>query len=124
MCSLKEFCCQNLECSDYGKRGIGNLRKHGWSSKKQGIRMLYCRSCKTYFSERKGTALEGSRLPQEKAESVLEHVQEGCGVRQTARLVKVNKNTVSRLALKAGEHARDVHDELVAFSPTNPGGSV
>ena len=124
MHSLKEFCCQNLKCSDYGKRGVGNLRPHGWSSKKQGIRMLYCRSCKTYFSERKGTALEDSRLPQEKAESVLEHVQEGCGVRQTARLVKVDKNTVSRLALKAGEHARDVHDELVAFSPTNPGGSV
>ena len=22
---LSRFCCQNQECSDYGKRGVGNL---------------------------------------------------------------------------------------------------
>lgn len=124
MRSLKDFFCQNLECVDWGKRDAGNLRQHGWSSKRQQIRLLYCRSCGSYFSERKGTALEDSRLPQQKAESVLEHIQEGCGVRQSARLVKVNKNTVSRLTLKAGEHAYNLHDELVAFSPADPRDSV
>ena len=114
---IEEFCCQNNQCPDYGKRDTGNLRQHGWSSRKKGIRMLYCRTCKKYFSERKGTALWQCRLPDEKAVCVLEHVAEGCGVRQTARLVKVNRNTVSRLIGVAGEHARRVHDELVAFSP-------
>jgi transposase-like protein len=117
MRGIEEFCCQNLDCADHGKRGAGNLRQHGWSSKKQGIRMLYCRTCKTYFSERKGTALEGSRLPIEKAISVLEHLQDNCGVRQTSRLVKVSTGTVSRLISKAGVHAQAAHDELVADSP-------
>jgi hypothetical protein len=36
----------------------------------------------------------------------------------------VNKNTVVRLALAAGRHAQLVHDERVAFSPSDPGGPV
>ena len=42
---------------------------------------------------------------------------EGCGVRKTARLVKVHPDTVSRYSRAAGEHARAAHDELVARSP-------
>jgi transposase-like protein len=54
----------------------------------------------------------------------LQHLQESCGVRQTGRLVGVNKNTVIRLAVLAGQHAQQLHDELVAFSPKDPGGAV
>lgn len=114
---IEELCCQNSECPDSGKRGAGNLRWHGWSSRKQNIRTVHCRTCKTYFSERKGTALWGVRLPEEKALAVLAHVAEGCGVRQTARLVKVDKNTVCRLTMAAGEHARRVHEDRVPVSP-------
>jgi len=121
---IEEFCCQNSDCPDYGRRGAGNLRWHGWSSKKSKIRTLYCRTCEGYFSERRGTALWQSRLPQEKAISVLQHVAEGCGVRQTARLVKVDKNTVCRLVAIAGGQAKQMHEELVAFSPQDPGGPV
>lgn len=83
-------------------------------------RLLYCRVCKARFSEFKGTPLFNSRLPHEKALAILEHLAEGCGVRQTARLVGVNKDTVTRLALLAGSHARDAHEELVAFYPPDP----
>jgi hypothetical protein len=31
---------------------------------------------------------------------------------------------VLRLAAVAGQHAHDLHDELVAFSPSNPRGPV
>ena len=78
---------------------------------------LYCRTCKTYFSERKGSALWHSRLPEEKAGSVLEHIADGCGVRQTARLVKVHRDTVCRLNRQAGDHAARTHDEVVSVSP-------
>src|SRR5262249_58161372 len=80
-------------------------------------RMLRCRTCKTRFSERKGPPLFDARLPPEKVESVLEHVAEGCGVRQTGRLCRVAPNTVARYSRLAGEHARDAHDELAAGSP-------
>jgi hypothetical protein len=42
-------------------------------------------------------------------------------MRQTARLTGVDKDTVVRYALRAGEHAQQSHDELVAFSPLYPG---
>ena len=114
---LEAFCCQHSSCPDYGQRGVGNLRWHGWSSTKNQIRMLYCRTCKTYFSERKGSALWQSRLPEAQAVSVLEHIADGCGVRQTARLVKVHRDTVSRLNRQAGDHAARTHEEVMPISP-------
>ena len=42
------------------------------------------------------------------------------GVRAIARLVGVNRNTVIRYSRLAGPHARLLHDEFVAFSPSNP----
>jgi hypothetical protein len=41
-------------------------------------------------------------------------------VRSTARLVGVNPNTVVRYCRLAGPHAAQLHDEFVAFSPSNP----
>ena len=69
-------------------------------------------------------ALYRCKLPEDRAVSVLQHLQEDCGVRQTSRLVGVNKNTVVRLAVVAGQHAQQVHDELVALSPPNEGSPV
>jgi transposase-like protein len=116
---LSIFCCQNQECPDYGRRDHGNLTVCARYGPHQR-RLLYCRSCKARFSERKGTPLFDSRLPPEKVVAVLEHIAEGCGVRQTGRLCGVDKNTVVRYSLLAGDHAEQLHDELVAFSPKDP----
>ena len=64
---LSRFCCQEPSCPDYGKRDHGNLSVCGRYGKAQPIRLLYCRSCKARFSERKGTPLFRSCLPEEKA---------------------------------------------------------
>ena len=124
MDDLENFCCQNPECSDYGRRGLGNLRVCFRNGPNQQRRVLACRTCQYRFSERKGTALYRCKLPQDKALSVLQHLQESCGVRQTSRLVRVNKSTVVRLAVVAGQHAQQVHDEVVAFSPSDAGSAV
>jgi transposase-like protein len=116
MDDLSQFCCQNPACADYGLRGRDNLRV-GFRYGKQRRRLLVCRTCQARFSERKGTALFATRLPQEQAVAVFQHLREGCGVRQTGRLVGVDKDTVGRYAVKAGTHAKDTHDEVVAFSP-------
>lgn len=119
MDDLKTFCCQNPECADYGRRGLDNLRVCFRYGTGKATRVLACRTCQQRFSERKGSALYRCKLPEDKAVSVLHHLQEDCGVRQTSRLVGVNKNTVVRLAVAAGRHAQQVHDELVALSPPN-----
>ena len=122
MDDLTPFCCQNPDCPLHGRRGAGNLSVRDRYGKRKQIRLLSCHACKARFSERKGTALFHSCLPQEKAVSVLQHLVEGNGVRQTERLTGVHRDTVMRLARRAGEQARDVHDEVVAFSPRDPRG--
>jgi len=124
MDELQNFCCQNPDCPDYGQRGRGNLRVAFRYGPAKQRRYLACRTCQHRFSERQGTALFDCRLPEDKAVSVLAHLQEGVGIRKTSRLTGVNKNTVVRLALQAGRHAQHLHDEFVAFSPSDPGGAV
>jgi transposase-like protein len=124
MQALSRFCCQNKRCPDYGKRNADNLTVCGRFGKNSHIRLLYCRTCKKRFSERKGTPLFRMKLDETKAVSLLEHVSESCGVRKTGRLVGVNRNTVMRYSRLAGEHAKKLHDELVAFSPKDHGGSI
>ncbi len=123
MDNLALFCCQYPDCLDYGKRGHGNLTVCGhYGTQKR--RLLYCKSCKARFSERKGTPLFDSHLAEDKVRALLAHIAEGCGVRKTSRLVGVSKDTVSRYIRLAGHHARELHDELVAFSPSDPRGPV
>ena len=117
MDDLAQFCCQNSRCSDFGRRGAGNLTVTGRLGKSRQYRLLYCRACRDRFSERKGTPLYRAHLPEDKVLSILEHVNEGCGVRKTARLVKVHPDTVSRYSRAAGEHSHAAHHELVAHSP-------
>ncbi len=122
MDDLSRFCCQNPDCTLHGRRDAGNLSVCDHYGKGKHIRLLHCCVCKARFSERRGTALFHSHLPPEKAVSVLAHLVEGNGVRQTERLVGVHRDTVMRLARKAGEHAKDAHEELVGFSPRYPRG--
>jgi LacI family transcriptional regulator len=86
--------------------------------------MLRCRTCTARFSERKGTPLFDARLPPGKVNDVLAHVAEGIGTRKTARLTGVHKDTVTRYTRLAGDHAADLHEELVPFSPEDRRGSV
>jgi len=117
MDDLAQFCCQNSQCPDFGRRGAGNLTVTGRLGKIKQYRLLYCRTCRDRFSERKGTPLYRAHLPEDTVLSILEHVHEGCGVRKTARLVKVHPDTVSRYSRAVGDHSREAHDDLVVHSP-------
>jgi LacI family transcriptional regulator len=93
---LSGFSCQNAACADYGKPGLGNLTVCGRYGKQNRHRLLYCRTCRYRFSERRGTVLFGSQLSEETTASLFRHLAERTGVRPTARLVGVNRNTVVR----------------------------
>lgn len=87
---LGRSCCQNPNCTHYGRRGAGNLSACGHFAKAHH-RLLYCNACKVRFSEFKGTPLFNANLPHDKVLAILQHLDDGCGGRQTARLVGVNK---------------------------------
>ena len=97
MDDLDKFCCQNKNCPKHGVRGEKNIRVRYYYGP-NNTRLLYCLICKKRFSERRGTVLFDSRLPEETVVSLLAHVVEGTGVRKTSRLVKVDRYTVSRYA--------------------------
>lgn len=121
---LSLFCCQNQRCPSFGYRGSGNLYVRDHFGKDRKIRLLCCRVCKGRFSENKGTIFYRARLSKPKVVSIIRHVQEGNGMRQTGRLEQVKEDTVIRLTRLAGRHAHDLHQQLVAFSPSHPGTSI
>jgi transposase-like protein len=118
------FCCLNPRCMLFGFRNGRNLSVCGHIDKAKTIRQIYCNFCKKRFSERKGTVFYHSRLPRQKVIAILQHVQEGNGMRRTGRLVGTKEDTVIRYVRKAGSHAQSLHRHRVAFSPSDPGGAV
>ena len=93
---LSAFACQNIRCADRGKRGAGNLSVDSWYGKRRQYRILKCRTCRVRFSERKGTRMFGSQLSEDQVVLLLGHLAEGRSVRETAKLLNLNRNTVVR----------------------------
>lgn len=109
---LEELCCVHEDCPLRGQCGAGNLTVR--TGKGRGRwRMLRCSACKKEFSERKGTALWGSRMSLEKFVAIAQHLQECCGIRQTARLTGASKDGVTAVALRLGLHGKRFHDAQV-----------
>jgi transposase-like protein len=109
---LNTLACVNAECQVFRRAGASNLvirKVYGHDR----LRLLRCRSCGEECSERRGTALCNTKLPEPKAEEVINHLGEGCSVRATARLVHVAKETVARLVRVTGRHAARFHDQHV-----------
>ncbi len=125
MDDLSLLCCQNLDCPLHGRRDAGNLSVCDRYGKHEQIRLLYCKACKARFSERKGTALFHCCLPGETAVSVMQHLAEGNGIRQTERLTGVHRDTVTRLARRAGGMTKTPMTNSCRFPPeTREGGGL
>ena len=109
MDDLSEFCCQTEECPDYGKRGAGNLPVCMRFGKEKRLRLLYCRTCRARFSERKGTALFHARLPKRRSSRCFYPSRRG------AECARRPVETVIRYSRLEGHHSKELHEELVAF---------
>lgn len=109
---VDSLCCMNEECKYFQQRGKGNLtiRKIYGHDR---IRYLRCHHCGYEFSERRGSALFNTKIWEEQAVCVIDHLDEGCGVKSTARLTHVSKDTVRRLIRVTGKVSKKVHDERV-----------
>ena len=109
---LETLACVNEACELYGQAGQDNLtvrKTYG----KDNLRYLRCRCCGEEFSERKNTALWNTKVSEDKAVSVAEHLAEGCSLTATARLAKVHPSVVTRLKRKVGRHADAFHNGRV-----------
>jgi len=93
---LNTLACVNPECQLFNRPGAGNLVVHKVYGCDQ-IRLLRCHQCQEEFSERRGTALFNTKIPEAKAVSIIAHLDESCSITATARLVQVSKDTAARL---------------------------
>jgi hypothetical protein len=112
---ISQFACPNPACPYQGKRLAegGKLWVDQWMGKEKTIRLLRCGHCRKTFSERQGTALAEARLPAAEVEKIVAHLQEGCGIRRTARLTGHARSTVARYAVVTGAHARAIPEETM-----------
>jgi LacI family transcriptional regulator len=107
--SLDSFACPNEDCWDFNRFGAGNLSVSDWIGKNRSIRRLYCSSCKTRFSERKGSLLEYAKIPEETVVRIIKCLSHGCTVAATADICEVDERTVERYVAQAGRRAADFH---------------
>src|SRR5437762_3512203 len=107
---LETLAWVNERWASYGQKGQANLtvrKNYG----KDAIRYVGWRDGGAEFSERKATGLWHTKVGEEKAVAVAEHLAEGCCLKATARLVKVKASVVRRLPGKGGEPGAAFHDE-------------
>ena len=105
--------CPNKECKDHKIRGLGNIRIRGKYGKNKDKILLYCLACKGRFASTRGTAFFGLHLDHKQISQIVHHAAEGVSVRGTARLLQINKDTVNRVILRAGEHCTVVLSDLL-----------
>ena len=113
---LDTLACVKAACPRFRQTGQSNLvirKVYGHDA----IRLLRCCTCGEEFSERRGTALFNTKVPEAKAVEVIDHLTDGWSVRSTARLPTVCKETGARLLRVSGRHAARCHDEQVHDLP-------
>ena len=113
MTNIENAFCPNKNCKDYGLQNHGNIAIRGKYGKEKTKDLLYCRTCGKRFAPTRATAFFGLHLTDEKITQIIHHAAEGVGVRATARLLSINKDTVNRVILRAGEHCEIVLSSLI-----------
>jgi transposase-like protein len=107
------YSCPNKSCSDYDKKGSGNISYRGKYGKNHDKDLLYCRTCGKRFAVTQQTPLFGAHISVEKIHQIIHHAAEGTSVRATARLLEVNKATVNQVIVKVGEYCQKIYHELM-----------
>lgn len=113
MNELEQYFCPNEQCKDYGLCGHDNIGIRGKYGKDKKRDLLYCRTCGQRFAATRASALFGLHLPADTIRQIIHHAAEGVGVRATARLLGLDKDTVNRVILRAGEHCALVLSNLL-----------
>jgi len=107
---LALFACPNSDCADFNRFDANNLSIAEWMGKDKAIRRLYCKTCGTRFSERQGSLMQYTKLPQADVVRIVKCLSHGCSVEATADICEVDTRTVQRFLEKAGKRASDFHN--------------
>jgi transposase-like protein len=107
--SLDFFACPNPDCDLFNRFAAGNLSVVERMGKDKAIRRLYCNHCHQRFSERAGSLMEYTKLPETDVVRVIKCLTYGCNAEATADICEVDVRSVDRLLNRGGERSEDFH---------------
>ena len=103
--------CQNTICRYYRKEKGKDIIKSG--KYRTGHQRYYCKHCKTYFMETKGTPLYRKQLSETEIINICKHLVEKNGIRSIERITGHHRDTIGRLLEDMAEHAEHMNDYLI-----------
>lgn len=98
--------CQkcNIECQRFGKH-------------RNGLRRFRCSECLRTYTESHKPALEGSYIPQDRIVLALRLLLEGNSIRSTERITNLDRNTIMKLLVLAGDKCEKLMGRLIVNVP-------
>jgi len=107
------FSCPNPHCAQFNRPGPGNIAHRSWTGKARHIERLRCTLCHREFSEREGTLMARSKLPEATVEQLLKCQRWGVCDEGTADICAVDLKTVHRFQRVAAHRAQIHHQQAV-----------
>ena len=107
------FSCPNPQCAQFHRPGEGNIAHRSWTGTHTHIERLRCTACDREFSEREGTLMARSKLPEDTVIQLVKCQRWGVWDEGTADSCAVDLKTVHRLPQVAAQRAEIHHRQVV-----------
>jgi IS1 family transposase len=107
------FSCPNPHCARFNRPGEGNLAHRSWTGTHKHIERLRCTTCGREFSEREGTLMARSKLPEDTVIQLMQCQRWGVCDAGTADICAVDLKTVYRFQRVAAQRAMTHHQQSV-----------
>jgi transposase-like protein len=107
------FSCPNPHCAQFNRPGEGNIAPRAWTGTHKHIERLRCTTCDREFSEREGTLMARSTLPEETVIQLVKCQRWGVCDAGTADICAVDLKTVYRFQRVATQRAQTHHQQVV-----------
>jgi hypothetical protein len=107
------FSCPNPQCAQFNRPGEGHIAHRSWTGAHKHIERLRCTACDREFSEREGTLMARSKLPEETVIRLVKCQRWGVCDAGTADICAVDLKTVHRLQQVAAQRAETHHRQVV-----------
>jgi IS1 family transposase len=107
------FSCPNPHCARFNHPGEGNIVHRSWTGTHKHIERLRCTVCAREFSEREGTLMARSKLPEDTVIRLLKCQRWGVCDEGTADICAVDLKTVHRFQRVAAYRAETHHRQAV-----------
>src|SRR5499426_293020 len=107
------FSCPNPQCAQFNRPGAGNIAHRSWTGAHKHIERLRCTVCDREFSEREGTLMARSKLPEDTVIRLVKCQRWGVCDEGTADICAVELKTVHRFQRVAAQRAETHHRQSV-----------